>query len=115
MPSSAASRRATGETFSAGRLALGRGSTGPAPAGDAGDRRADGNSLALSGKDLEQPAVVLGFVAHRRLVGLDLDERLATREGGPGLDEPLQDDPLLHGVGEAGHRQVAAGVSHARR
>ena len=70
---------------------------------DSRDRRADRGRLALGDEDLEQRPVALGLVLHRRLVRVDLDERLAACDLGALRDEPLCDRSLLHRVGEAGH------------
>ena len=77
---------------------------------DLRDRRADGERVALLGHDLQRPGLV-GLVRHVGLVRLDLDELLAALHRVPVGLQPLQDRALLHGVGQAGHRDVG----HARR
>src|SRR3954451_17073985 len=72
---------------------------------DARDDLADRERRALVGDDLER-AVGVGRVRHRRLVGLDLDELLALRNLVALRLEPLEDRALLHGVGQARHRDV---------
>ena len=73
---------------------------------DARDRLADRQRVALLGHDLDQRAVGVGLVGHVGLVGLDLHERLAALDLAALLDQPLEDGPLLHRVGQAGHRDV---------
>src|SRR3954447_15854642 len=72
---------------------------------DARDDLADRERRALVGDDLER-SVGVGLVRHRGLVGLDLDELVALRDVVALRLEPLEDRPLLHRVGEAGHRDV---------
>ena len=75
---------------------------------DLRDRLADRERVALLGHDLERPRLV-GLVGHVGLVRLDLDELLALGDlVAVGL-EPLEDRALLHGVGQAGHRDVGHG------
>ena len=69
------------------------------------DRRAEHNRRAFGGEDLQRPAR-LGLVLHRRLVSLDLDDRVPRRHAVAGLLEPAHDRPLLHGVRQAGHPHV---------
>src|SRR6185503_118078 len=74
------------------------------------DRLADRERVPLLGDDREH-AVGVGLVGHVGLVGLDLDELLAALDLVPVGLQPLQDRALLHGVGQAGHRDVG----HARQ
>jgi hypothetical protein len=77
---------------------------------DAGDHLADRKGVALLGHDLDEDAVGIGVVGHVGLVRLDLHERLSALDLGTLLDQPLEDGALLHGVRQAGHRDV---VGHA--
>ena len=52
----------------------------------------------------------LRLVHDRGLVRLDLGQRLAARERLPRPFEPLQDRPLLHRVGQLGHRRARPSV-----
>src|SRR3954469_7561848 len=72
---------------------------------DARDDLADREGRALVGDDLER-AVGVRLVGHRRLVGLDLDELFALRDVVALRLQPLEDRALLHGVGQARHRDV---------
>ena len=74
------------------------------------DRLADRERVPLLGDDAEH-AVGVGLVGHVGLVGLDLDELLAALDLVPVGLQPLEDRALLHGVGQAGHRDVG----HARQ
>ena len=70
-----------------------------------GDDLADGERLPLVGDDL-QYAGRIGLVGHRGLVGLDLCELVALGDLVPVGLQPLQDRALLHGVGQARHRDL---------
>ncbi len=85
-----------------GRRAV-AGGHGLARHADDRDRGADGGGLPVADEDLEQRPVGLGLVGHRRLVGLDLGDRVAAGHAGADRDEPGDDGPLLHRVGQAGH------------
>ena len=56
--------------------------------------------------DLLEHAFGLGLVDHRRLVGLDLDERLAAGDLVPRALEPGEDRRLLHRVRQSRHPDV---------
>ena len=89
------------------RLARSRGGRGArAVDGEPRDHRAQRGRLALADRNLAQHAVDLGLVDHRRLVRLDLDERLAFRDRLAGPLEPAQDGGLLHRVGQPRHGHV---------
>ena len=60
------------------------------------DRRADGNLGALGLQEPRDDALVLGRKIDRRLVGLDLADRVALAEAPPFLDVPLLDRADLH-------------------
>ena len=68
-------------------------------------------SVSPSLADDPQHAVGVGLVGHVGLVRLDLDELLAALDLVPVGLQPLEDRALLHGVGQAGHRDVG----HARQ
>ena len=70
------------------------------------DHGAERGGAAVVDEDLLEHAGALRLVDDRRLVGLDLDERLALRDRIARPLQPLQDGRLLHRVGEARHRQV---------
>ena len=74
---------------------------------DPRDHLADRERVALLGQHLHQHAVGVGLVGHVGLVGLDLHERLAALHLAALLHEPLEHRALLHGVGQARHRDVA--------
>src|SRR4051794_23785218 len=73
---------------------------------DLRDRLADRERVALLREDLDERAVAVGVVGHVRLVGLDLDQRLALLDLAALLDEPLQDRALLHRVGQPRHHHL---------
>ena len=92
----------------AGRAAATAGGGGGAAVADR--RRAIGSPSAatppVADEDLVQHAGGLGLVDDRRLVRLDLDERLALRDLVAGLLQPLQHGRLLHRVRELRHPDV---------
>jgi hypothetical protein len=73
---------------------------------DARDRRADGDGVALGSDQLGDDSVQLGLVGRARLVGLDLGQRRARRQLVADGDQPLEDRPLLHRVGQSRHQQL---------
>jgi hypothetical protein len=98
-----------------GRRRLGRPVS--APDADPGDHCTEGRRGPVVDDDLLEDAVGLGLVDHRRLVGLDLDERLAAHHVVARPFEPGQDRRLLHRVGQLRHAdldeaRVARGGAH---
>ena len=71
------------------------------------DRLSDGHRRALRDEDRVERPVPLGLVDHGGLVGLDLDQALAPREGLARRLQPAEDHRVGHRVGELRHRQLA--------
>ena len=78
---------------------------------DLRDRRRRPASVSPSWATIFSTPGLVGLVGHVGLVGLDLDELLAALDLVPVGLEPLEDRALLHGVGQAGHRDIG----HARK
>jgi hypothetical protein len=72
-----------------------------------GNRLAYREGYALLRDHLDQRSVGVGVVGHVRLVGLDLDQRLALLHLAALVDEPFQDRALLHRVRQPGHHHFA--------
>ena len=71
------------------------------------DRLSHGHGRALGGKDRVERPVPLGLVDHGGLVGLDLDQALASLESLARGLQPAEDDRVGHRVGELRHGQLA--------
>jgi hypothetical protein len=76
------------------------------------DLRADLDGLPLGDNDLAEHSFDVGFVSDRRLVGFDLDDRLAARDRVPWLLQPADDSALRHRVGETRHHDVTHLIHH---
>ena len=77
------------------------------------DDAADGQRLARARDDLQHPGRV-GLVRQRRLVGLDLRQRLAARDRiAVGL-QPLEDRALLHRVRQPRHDDLGHDYARSR-
>src|SRR5699024_12174229 len=71
------------------------------------DDLTDRNGLTLGGRLLDEVAVLVGLVLHDGFVGLDLDQAVSGGVLVADVLHPGADDPLLHGVGEARHVDLA--------
>src|SRR5262249_54210743 len=73
---------------------------------DASDDLPDRQRLPLLSQYFDEHPIGIRLIRHVRLVGLDLDQGLATLYLAARLHDPLQDGALLHGVGQARHEDV---------
>ena len=90
-----------------GRVCAGRVRNGLAFVPDHGDRLADRDLARLDG-DLQQDAARLGFDLLRRLVGVDLEQRLALLDAVALRLQPLDDRARLHPLPEARQLHLTA-------
>ena len=106
-------RRVLGLGSSSARSSCGSSSSLAAALGAVAERAivSPTGSVSPSLATIAEHAVGVGLVGHVGLVGLDLDELLAALDLVPVGLQPLEDRALLHGVGQAGHRDVG----HARQ
>ena len=77
---------------------------------DLSEQRADGDRLAVLGRDVAEHAGGGRRHLDRHLVGLELDQRLVDRDRIARLLEPLADGRLGHGFAERGHADFSHGA-----
>ncbi|SPU46072.1 Uncharacterised protein [Brevundimonas diminuta] len=81
-------------------------------AGQAGDRGVDLHALgAFRHQNLQHFALIDGFDFHRRLVGLDLGDDVARRDGVADLDVPFGQDALFHRRRQGGHQDIGHAIT----
>ena len=79
------------------------------------DRRSDGDADPFADDDAQQFAGAFGLDGNDRLVGLDLDERLAVGDRVAFGHEPFQDRAFLHRIRQPGHDYFAGHNASQRR
>ena len=107
------SRRGGGSGRGGGGLG-GRGGAACAPPAravvDLAEQRADGDGLAVLGRDLAEHAGGRRRDFDGDLVGLELDQRLVHRDGVAGLLEPAADGGFRHGLAERRNTNFSHGM-----